>query len=147
MTYMNESGQAVAKLQRMFDLQANELLVIYDDIDLPLGGVRLRERGSAGSHKGMRSIVQHLGDPNFPRLRIGIRPERPEVGDLVRYVLSPLRGRAWETLRQGVERAAAAAEDVLAEDFHRVMNRYNRRKDSLLLPGEEAKTSTRRNHD
>jgi len=147
MTYMNESGQAVAKLRRMFALDAGELLVIYDDIDLPLGGVRLRERGSAGSHKGMRSILQHLGSQEFPRLRIGIRPERPEVGDLVRYVLTPLRGRPLASLRAGAERAADAAEDILQEDIHHVMNRYNRRNNSLLLPQEEAKPSTRRNHD
>lgn len=147
MTYMNESGLAAAKLRRMFDLELADMLVIYDDIDLPLGSVRLRERGSAGSHKGMRSIIQHLGGPEFPRLRIGIHPDRPEVGDLVHYVLTPLRGGAFAALRGGAERAADAAESVLQSDFHDAMNRYNRRHDSLLPPAGEAKTSTRRTND
>jgi PTH1 family peptidyl-tRNA hydrolase len=148
MTYMNESGQAAAKLRRMFDLELADMLVIYDDIDLPLGQVRLRERGSAGSHKGMRSIIQHLGSPEFPRLRIGIRPDRPEVGDLVHYVLTPLRGGAFDALRRGAERAADAAEAVLGGAIHDVMNRYNRRQNSLLPPaGEASQSSTRRTHD
>lgn len=147
MTYMNESGQAVAKLRRMFDLQPSRLLVIYDDIDLPLGAVRLRERGSAGSHKGMRSIIQHVGSQEFPRLRIGIQPDGRRTADLVRYVLTPLRAKPFATLLEGVAQAADAAESVLQSDIHSTMNKFNRRKHSLLLQEEEAKSSTRRIHD
>ncbi len=147
MTYMNESGQAVAKLRRMFEFDLSHLLVIYDDIDLPLGGVRLRERGSAGSHKGMRSIIQHVGSQEFPRLRIGIRPAGNRTADLVRYVLTPLRSKPFAVLQEGVAQAADAAESVLQNDIHSTMNRFNRRKHSLLLHEEEAKSSTRRTHD
>ena len=68
------------------------MLVIYDDIDLPLGGIRIRERGSAGTHKGMKSVIQHCGSQEFPRLRIGIQSPGRKTADIVRYVLTPLRG-------------------------------------------------------
>jgi PTH1 family peptidyl-tRNA hydrolase len=148
MTYMNESGQAAAKLQRMFDLAAADMLVVYDDIDLPLGAVRVRERGSAGTHKGMKSVIRHLGSQDFPRLRIGIQPAAGRAADdIVGYVLGPLRGKAWDALQEGVARAADAAEAFLQSDIHAAMNRFNRRTNSLLPRDGEAKTSTRRIHD
>jgi PTH1 family peptidyl-tRNA hydrolase len=147
MTYMNESGQAAAKLRRMFAIDLSRLLVIYDDVDLPLGGVRLRERGSAGTHKGMRSIIQHVGSQEFPRLRIGIQPAGTRSGDIVRYVLTPLRAKPFAALQEGVVLAADAAESVLQSDIHSTMNIFNRRKHSLLLHEEEAKSSTRRTND
>jgi PTH1 family peptidyl-tRNA hydrolase len=75
MTYMNESGLAVRKLKKMFTFEYSQMLVIFDDIDLPLGNIRIRERGSAGTHKGMKSIIQHSGTQEFPRLRVGIELE------------------------------------------------------------------------
>jgi PTH1 family peptidyl-tRNA hydrolase len=148
MTYMNESGMAVQKLCRMFDFEPARMLVIYDDIDLPLGGVRLRERGSAGSHKGMRSVIQHVGSQEFPRLRIGIHPASGgATNDIVRYVLTPLRGKSFTALQEGVARAADAGLSILETDIHSTMNIFNRRKNSLLLHEEEAKSSTRRKND
>jgi PTH1 family peptidyl-tRNA hydrolase len=147
MIYMNESGLAVQKLRRMFTLEAERLLVIYDDVDLPLGSIRIRERGSAGTHKGMRSVIQHLGTTDFPRLRIGIQGSGREAADIVRYVLTPLKGKRFVLLQEGIARAADAAQSFLQSDIHSTMNIFNRRNNSLLLPREEAKTSTRRNHD
>ncbi len=147
MTYMNESGLAVRKLGRMFAVESEHMLVIYDDVDLPLGAIRLRERGSAGTHKGMKSVIQHLGSQEFPRLRIGILGEGPARNNMVNYVLSPLRGKSWTALQEGIERAADAAEVFLQSDIHDTMNKFNRRKNSLLPQDEEAKTSTRRIHD
>jgi len=147
MTYMNESGQAVRKLGRMFAFAPERLLLIYDDIDLPLGSIRVRERGSAGTHKGMKSVIQHLGSQEFPRLRIGIRGAGPARDDIVGYVLRPMRGKALAALQEGVCRAADAAEAFMQSDIHDTMNRFNRRKNSLLPQDEEAKTSTRRIHD
>jgi PTH1 family peptidyl-tRNA hydrolase len=147
MTYMNESGRAVQKLERMFALEPARLLLIYDDIDLPLGSVRVREKGSAGTHKGMRSVIQYHGSGDFPRLRIGIRPTGSRSADLVRYVLTPLKGKAQAQFQEGIARAADAAQAFLEGDIHSAMNTFNRRKDSLLLPPEEAKTSTRRKND
>ena len=146
MTYMNESGVAVHKLSRMFPCAPQEMLVIYDDIDLPLGSIRLRERGSAGTHKGMRSVIQHLGSQEVPRLRIGI-PTAVQPADIVRSVLTPLRAKPFAQLQEGVVRAADAAQAVLESDIHSTMNIFNRRKNSLLLQEEEAKSSTRRKND
>jgi PTH1 family peptidyl-tRNA hydrolase len=147
MTYMNESGLAVQKLQRMFSFEPAEMLVIYDDIDLPLGSVRLRERGSAGTHKGMRSVIQHGGSQEFPRLRIGIENAAARPADIIRYVLTPLRGKPYILFQEGVARAAEAAQAILDSDIHSTMNIFNRRKNSLLLQEEEAKSSTRRKND
>jgi PTH1 family peptidyl-tRNA hydrolase len=145
MTYMNESGQAVQKLRRMFDFDLPSMLVVYDDIDLPLGGIRVREKGSAGSHKGMKSVIQHVGGQDFPRLRIGIRPAAGgAAGDIVRYVLTPLRGKAYAMFQEGIVQAADAVQVFLENDIHSTMNIFNRRKNSLLLQKGEAKTSTRR---
>jgi len=146
MTYMNESGRAVQKLQRMYAVEESRMLLIYDDIDLPLGSVRVREKGSAGSHKGMRSVIQHHGSGDFPRLRIGIQGAVPRPDDIVRYVLTPLKGRPYTQFQEGIALAADAAQAFLESDIHNAMNIFNRRKNSLLLPREEAKTSTRRNH-
>ena len=146
MTYMNESGLAVQKLRRMFEFETARLLVIYDDIDLPLGSVRLRERGSAGTHKGMKSVIQHLGSQEFPRLRVGIQGAA-KPADIIRYVLTPLRGKPYIQFQEGVALAADAAQAVLESDIHSTMNIFNRRKNSLLLHEEEAKSSTRRKND
>jgi PTH1 family peptidyl-tRNA hydrolase len=151
MTYMNESGLAVRKLTRMFAFEPGRMLVIYDDIDLPLGSVRVRERGSAGTHKGMKSVIQHLGSQEFPRLRVGIRGEGPAADraadDIIGYVLRSLRGKAWAALQDGVAKAADAAEALLQTDIHNTMNEFNRRKTPCFLAPEEAKTSTRRKND
>jgi PTH1 family peptidyl-tRNA hydrolase len=147
MTYMNESGRAVQKLQRMFAFEPSRMLLIYDDIDLPLGSIRVREKGSAGTHKGMRSVIQYHGSPDFPRLRIGIQGAGLRPSDIVRYVLTPLKGKPYAIFQEGIARAADAAQAFLEGDIHSAMNTFNRRKDSLLLPPEEAKTSTRRKND
>jgi len=147
MTYMNESGLAVHKLRRMFDFDLAAMLVIYDDIDLPLGGIRLREKGSAGTHKGMKSVIQHCGSQDFPRLRIGIRNDGAGSTDIVRYVLTPLRGKAYNMFQEGIVQAADAAQVFLENDIHSTMNIFNRRKNSLLLQKGEAKTSTRRKNE
>jgi peptidyl-tRNA hydrolase, PTH1 family len=133
MTYMNESGLVLPKLKKMFSFDFSQMLVIYDDIDLPLGHVRIRERGSAGTHKGMKSIIQHGGTQEFPRLRIGIQhPGRP-VSNIIHYVLTALRGEKNEVFKQGIAQAADAALAILETDIHRTMNAFNRRKNSLLL--------------
>jgi PTH1 family peptidyl-tRNA hydrolase len=147
MTYMNESGRAVQQLTKMFAFDPAQMLVIYDDIDLPLGHIRLRERGSAGSHKGMRSVIQHCGTQEFPRLRIGIQNPGPKTANLVRYVLTSFRGEKNETFKLGIVQAADAAEAILQTGMADAMNAFNRRKTSLLLQNGEAKTSTRRHHE
>jgi PTH1 family peptidyl-tRNA hydrolase len=133
MTYMNESGLAVQKLKKMFTFDFSEMLVIYDDIDLPLGAIRIRERGSAGTHKGMKSVIQHSGTQEFPRLRIGIQNPGRMPANMIHYVLTPFRGEKNENFKLGILQAADAAEAILQADIPSIMNTFNRRKNSLLL--------------
>jgi len=105
LTYMNRSGEAVGQFARFFKVEPQEILVIYDDLDLPLGTLRLRLKGSSGGHRGVESIIQALGTKDFPRLRVGIgRPERKE--EVVNYVLSPFKGEELPLVKEAVERAA-----------------------------------------
>ncbi|MCX6554381.1 MAG: aminoacyl-tRNA hydrolase [Candidatus Aminicenantes bacterium] len=134
MTYMNESGLALQKLKKIFAFDPAQMLVIYDDIDLPLGHIRIRERGSAGTHKGMKSVIQHCGTQEFPRLRIGIQNPGRKISNLVNYVLTSFRGEKNEIFKLGIMQAADAAEAILETGMANAMNAFNRRKNSLLLP-------------
>ncbi|MDY7080391.1 MAG: aminoacyl-tRNA hydrolase [Chloroflexota bacterium] len=124
-TFMNESGRAVVPLARFYKVPSERLLVVYDDLDLPLGVVRLRPEGGSGGHKGMRSIIEHLGDRDFPRLRIGIgRP--PGRMDPAAYVLRDFSADEEALLEETLERAVAAIAVWLTEGVEAAMNRYNR---------------------
>lgn len=122
LTFMNLSGAAIAQLVGKQDWAG--LLVACDELDLPFGTLRLKERGSAGSHNGLRSIVASLGTTEFARLRLGIGPGHP-VEDLVRFVLSPWGKAQRERALQVVATAADAVEMVVSEGMARAMNRYN----------------------
>ncbi len=124
LTFMNASGQAVASLMRWYRLPLSQLLVIYDDLDLPLGRLRLRPSGSSGGHRGLQSIIEHLGSSDFPRLRIGIG--RDPTMDPAKYVLSPFQPEEMPLVRKVLETAADALEAMLAEGLERAMNRFNR---------------------
>lgn len=123
-TYMNASGDAVRYLLDRFHPSLEEVLVIYDDLDLPTGRVRLRPTGSAAGHRGMASIIAALGTQDFPRLRIGIgRPSA--VMDEVAYVLGRPTGDERRGLEEAVERAADAVEIMVAEGLDIAMSRVN----------------------
>jgi len=124
-TYMNESGQAVGYLQRRFQLPPSRFLVLYDDMDLPLGRLRLRPGGSAGGHRGMASVLQALGTASVPRLRIGIGRPPPGV-DPVEFVLSPFTPEEWAVMEPALERAVSAVRAVVQEGLERAMDRFNR---------------------
>lgn len=124
-TFMNDSGTAVAALVRWYKLDpATELLVIYDDLDLPFETVRLRANGSAGGQNGMKSIIQHLGTQQFPRLRVGIgRPaDRRDPKD---YVLGNWDREQSEKLQALYARVADAAETVITDGLTLAMTRFN----------------------
>jgi len=123
-TYMNESGEAVGEIVRGLRLDPERLVVVFDDIDLPLGEIRIRKDGGPGTHKGMASIVQAVGTERFPRLRIGIRPEA-ESGDIVRFVLSPFRRDEREALARSLGGACEALDLIVAGRIETAMNRYN----------------------
>ena len=145
MTFMNNSGTPLLHLLSRYPVASERMMVIFDDADLPLGSIRIRERGSAGTHKGMKSIVRQVGTQEFPRIRIGIQDARGRVADMTRYVLTPMKGEKLELFRLGVFRAADAVAEVLKTDIQNTMNRYNRRTDSLLLEKEAHQTKRRKN--
>ena len=121
-TFMNESGQAVADLARKYHLEPTDVLVVYDDIDLPLGKLRIRTRGSSGGHKGMRSIISHLHSEDFPRMRIGIG----RAGEAIDHVLSRFNSRERAIIDVTMQRAVDALEMILEEGLEAAMNQYNR---------------------
>jgi peptidyl-tRNA hydrolase, PTH1 family len=124
-TFMNDSGLAVSQLLRWYKTPRQQLLVIYDELDLPFGTLRLRGDGSAGGHNGMKSIIQQLGSQDFARLRIGIG--RPSAGANVPYVLSAFNDAERRQLDTVLERAADAALMWRRQGIIAAMNDYNRR--------------------
>ena len=123
-TFMNLSGFAVAEFANYRNIEHGDLLIVVDDVDLPLGRMRARARGSAGTHNGMRSVVAQLGTTEFPRLRIGVgRGDRRR--DLADFVLAKFEAAEQAALNDIVTRAAEAAEMFAAEGIEKVMNRYN----------------------
>ena len=125
-TFMNDSGRAVRKLLDRYRLQPSDLLVVFDEVDLPLGKIRLREKGGPGTHNGMRSIVSAIGE-DFPRLRVGVAPSDPlrVIGDLVQYVLDPFAADERDTAETSLARAAEAAEVALREGIQPAMTKFN----------------------
>ncbi len=124
-TYMNHSGQAVTGLCRWYKIDhASELVVIYDDMDLPFGKLRLRQQGSAGTHNGMKSIIAQLGSQDFLRIRVGIG-QPPPAWDAVGYVLGRFSPEEEQALPDLYNRVADAIELALTEGFVMAMNRYN----------------------
>ena len=124
-TYMNLIGQAVVGLCQWYKLAPErELLVIYDDLDLPFGVLRLRERGGPGTHNGMKSVIGQLGSQNFPRIRVGIG-QGPPGRDAANYVLGRFTRDEQAALPDIHARVADALETILREGFTAAMNRYN----------------------
>jgi len=126
LTYMNLSGHAVRALVAARRAAPERLLVAYDDLDIPLGEIRVRPQGSAGTHKGMQSIVRELGTTKFPRLRIGIGP-LPEGRDAAAYVLRRFRRDERDALERGLTHAAEALEIILAAGMEKAMTAFNRK--------------------
>jgi peptidyl-tRNA hydrolase, PTH1 family len=125
LTYMNASGEAVARAVREFGLTPADILVVYDDVDLPLGRLRLRTQGSAAGHKGVLSTMERLGTPDFARLRVGIgRPDGS--GDVKDHVLSAFSRDEEATFAAVLDRAVLAIETFLAEGAEVAMNQFNK---------------------
>jgi PTH1 family peptidyl-tRNA hydrolase len=123
-TFMNVSGRAVGRLSRAHDVPPESILIVYDDLDLPLGRLRLRRQGGSGGHRGMRSIIDALGTQGFPRLRVGIdRP--PGHMDPAEYVLQPFDSEQKESLPSIIEASVAAIECWLDAGITVAMDRFN----------------------
>lgn len=126
LTFMNRSGEAVAHYVHALNLAAQDVLVIFDDISLPVGTVRLRKKGGAGGHNGVQSIIDHLGTAEFPRLRFGVGSDFAR-GQQVDYVLSPFAPDEQETVDAAITQATDAVLSTIREGIDIAMNRYNRR--------------------
>jgi PTH1 family peptidyl-tRNA hydrolase len=131
LTFMNSSGAAVSALVRRLKLSSQDILVIYDDLDLPLGKIRIREEGSSGGHNGLKSIISHLGTQEFPRIKVGIAPlESSDIGstpkvDAIEHVLSDFTEAEKNVMREVYPKVTAAIEYILTEDIAAAMNKYN----------------------
>ena len=127
-TYMNLSGEAVSRLVRWYRLPPENLMVVYDDVDLPQGAIRIRKNGSAGTHNGMRSIVELLGYENFPRLRVGVGQRRPGY-ELADWVLGHyLPGEEQQTADTAYALAADAIIEYITNGVESAMCKYNTKK-------------------
>lgn len=124
-TYMNLSGEAVGEAARFYKIAPDHVLVISDDVDLPLGKLRIRTGGSAGGHNGLKSIIQHLGTDQFPRLKVGVGGKPHPDYDMADWVLGKLQGEDKQTMNQAVKRAADAVECFLRDGPQKAMNRFN----------------------
>lgn len=133
LTYMNKSGQSIRAVVDWYKLPPDSVLVIYDDMDLPVGKLRLRLSGSAGGHNGMKSAIAHLGTQAFPRLRIGIgsAKDRPDP-DTVSHVLGRFSPSETKVMAEVVDLAVQAAEISLRQGVEQAMNRYNSRSVSEI---------------
>lgn len=129
-TFMNRSGEAVRAVVDWYKLQANSVLIVYDDMDLPLGRLRLRPSGSAGGHNGMKSVITHLGTQEFPRLRVGIGNTQKGTdrdGAVVSHVLGRFTPDEKPLVRRALEWAVEAVETTVCKDVEAAMNQFNGR--------------------
>jgi len=121
MTYMNLSGEAVVALSSRYNIDIENIIIIYDDIDLPVGEIRIRKSGSAGTHNGMRNICGNLNSNNFPRVRVGIGKPQPPM-QLVDYVLSHIKGENKEILDNAIDKVARLLADYINhKDLEKMM--------------------------
>ncbi|PMP66690.1 MAG: aminoacyl-tRNA hydrolase [Thermodesulfobacterium geofontis] len=123
LTYMNLSGRAVKMWIEKEGLSPSNLLVIYDDLDLPLGKIKILPKGGAGGHKGVLSIIETLQTEDFPRLKLGIG--KPEKGNARDYVLSSFEEKEWPIVKKVLQRAVTALEEILFEGFNKAMTKVN----------------------
>lgn len=130
LTYMNLSGESIRPLVDYYKLDAEtELIVISDDISLSPGGIRVRKKGSAGGHNGLKNIIQQLGTENFMRIRIGVG-EKPKGYDLADYVLGHFTKEEQSLMQEGIDKALEAVRLMLDGDVDQAMNRYNRKENA-----------------
>ncbi len=124
-TYMNNSGEAVGEAARFYKIPPERVLVIYDDVAIPLGKVRVRGNGSAGGHNGIKSIIAHLGSDKFPRVKVGVgSPTNPEY-DLADWVLGSFTTAERRTVNDALDRALGAAETLIQKGILEAQNKFN----------------------
>lgn len=125
-TYMNLSGEAVRELKDFYKVSNEEIIILYDDISLDVGQLRVRPKGSAGGHNGIKSIISHLGGEDFPRVKIGVG-DKPKGWDLADYVLGRFQTEEQETVREALKRASEACVCIMTDGTDVAMNRFNKK--------------------
>jgi PTH1 family peptidyl-tRNA hydrolase len=123
-TYMNLSGESVREILDYYKCDNSDLIVIYDDISLDVGRIRLRAKGSAGGHNGIKNIIAHLGTDVFDRIKVGVG-EKPKQMDLVDYVLGRFSKEELSLIRDGADRACKAATEIITGGIEKAMNKFN----------------------
>jgi PTH1 family peptidyl-tRNA hydrolase len=126
-TYMNLSGESVRELVDFYKVSPEEVIVIYDDISLEVGQLRIRKKGSAGGHNGIKSIISHLGTDEFPRIKVGVG-DKPKGWDLADYVLSRFQGEEQASIREALKDSADACKMIITSGMDAAMNLYNKKK-------------------
>ncbi|MBP5275452.1 MAG: aminoacyl-tRNA hydrolase [Lachnospiraceae bacterium] len=136
-TYMNNSGEAVREVVDFYKLDStSEIMIIYDDISLDVGMIRVRDKGSAGGHNGIKSIIAHLGSEAFLRIRVGVG-DKGENGDLVKHVLGTFKGDDETTIKESYEKAVDAATLILNDNLEKAMNIYNKKVPKKSVESDE----------
>lgn len=126
-TYMNNSGEAIREIYKYFDFDHDKLIVIYDDIDIDFGSIRIRKKGSAGTHNGMKSIIYNLEFDDFPRIKVAVG-KKPSYMDLANFVLSGFSKQEANILEKEVKLAAESIEMILEEGIEKAMSVYNSKR-------------------
>ncbi|MBQ9961548.1 MAG: aminoacyl-tRNA hydrolase [Firmicutes bacterium] len=139
-TYMNLSGEAVRQVMDFYKIEPEELIVVYDDIDIPTGQVRIRKKGSSGTHNGMRNILQHIQTEDFPRIRVGIGSGKKE--DMINYVTGNVSKSEREMYAESVKYAALGAACIVEKGIEKAMNEYNI-KPKKEKPAKTVKSETK----
>jgi peptidyl-tRNA hydrolase, PTH1 family len=129
-TFMNLSGPYVKSLLERYELTPGRLILVYDELALPFGEIRVRPKGSDAGHNGVKSVIGSLGTNEFPRVRLGIRPDRP-IGDGAQFVLAPFKRAQMKDVEEMVARASAAVESIIADGVEKSMTMFNRRAGGL----------------
>lgn len=123
-TYMNNSGEAIRELMNFYKFKEDELIVIVDDIDIDFGKIRIKQKGSAGTHNGMKSIIYQLQFDTFPRIKVAVG-KKPEYMDLANFVLSGFSEREIEIIREEIKLSSEAVETILENGIDKAMNKFN----------------------
>ena len=126
-TYMNLSGESIREIDDFYKIEPENIIIIYDDISLDVGRLRIRKKGSAGGHNGIKNIIAHLGTQEFPRIKVGIG-NKPEGWDLADYVLSKYSKAEQEALKEASDDVIGAVRLMIMDDIDAAMNRYNAKK-------------------
>lgn len=125
-TYMNNSGIAVGEIARFYKTPIENIIVVVDDIDIDFSSIRVKAKGSAGSHNGLKSIIYHLKDDKFPRVKIGVGKKHPNE-DLAKFVLGRFSKEEIPAMKEAVLTASEAVENIIKTDIDQAMNKYNKK--------------------